>query len=370
MLKYILLSILTLTAALLILGCEPEPPAPAPDSPIITEPPMVSEVEPDFVEPSVVSEVEPEIADPVEPPAVSNAEPDDIELNSPAESETTEPNTTPVSPPPPSPIETKPTDVFNVKFAPIFETYINDEGLVDYSTLRRKKSELRNLFRELAELKPAVYEKWTTPEKIAFWINTYNLKMLDIIISNYPIESSRVHRLLWPPSSIRHIPPRNEVGPPKWNSYKFIVMDEEFTLTEIERRFFRNQFNDPRIFLALTLASKDSPPLRNEPYLGQSLDKQLNDQSKKFLASPSGFRFDRDKNRVLLSVVFEPSLPWYGKEFLKKYSIDKKFKSQPPAVRAVLNFATGYLPEAAVNYLETGNYEVRYKTYDWRLNEQ
>ncbi len=359
--KYILLSILTLTAALLILGCEPEGPTPAPtpqpeaatDTIIITEPPVVSEAEPDFVEP--------EIIDPVEP--------DDIELNSPAESETTEPNTAPVSPPP-SPVETKSIDVFNEKFAPIFETIVNDEGMVDYNSLRRKKSELRDLFNELAELKPAVYEKWTTTEKIAFWTNTYNLKMLDIIIDNYPIESSRVHRLLWPPSSIRHIPPRYEVGPPKWNSYKFIVMDEEFTLTEIERRFFRNQFNDPRIFLALTMASKDSPPLRNEPYLGQSLDKQLNDQAKRFLSSTSGFRIDRDRNRVLLSVVFEPSLPWYGKEFLKKYSIDKKFKSQPPAVRAVLNFASSYLSKAIVDYLETGNYDVRYKAYDWRLNEQ
>ncbi|MGD9109562.1 MAG: DUF547 domain-containing protein [Phycisphaerales bacterium] len=353
--KYILLSILTLAIALLILGCEPEGPAPATDVNILSEPALI----------------EPQIPDPVEPPTVSNAEPNDIELTQPAE-----PNEPPavsqVEPPPPLPpaVETKPIDAFNANFAPIFEIYVNDEGQVDYNSLRRKKSELRELFKKLAELKPAVYEEWTAAEKIAFWINTYNLKMLDIIIDNYPIESTRIHRLIWPPSSIRHIPPRNEVGPPKWNSYKFIVMDEEFTLTEIEKRFFRNQFKDPRVFLALTLASRDSPPLRNEPYLGQSLDKQLDDQAKKFLASPSGLRIDRDSNRVLLSVVFEPSLPWYGNEFLKKYAIDKKFKSQPPVVRAALNFAIGYLPEATINYLETGNYDVRYKSYDWRLNEQ
>ena len=37
---------------------------------------------------------------------------------------------------------------------------------------------------------------------------------------------------------------------------------------------------------------------------------------------------------------------------------------------AVLNFAINYLPSSKVNYLETGNYEVQFKAYDWRLNSQ
>lgn len=355
--KYILLSILTLTTALLTLGCEPE----GPQAAALPQPEPADDTAP-IAEPNITQT---HIPDPFEPPAAGNAEPNDTESAPPAE-----PNESTADSQVEPPAETKPTDVFNAKFAPIFETAVNDKGRVDYSGLRLKKSEMRKLFDELADLKPAVYEKWTTNEKIAFWINNYNLKMLDIILDNYPIESTRIHRLFWPPSSIRHIPPRNIVGPPKWDSYKFIVMDEEFTLTRIERRFFRNQFDDPRVFLALTLASKDSPPLRNEPYLGRKLDKQLNDQAERFLSSKSGFRIDRERDRVYLSVIFEPSLPWYGNEFLKKYGIDKKFKSQPATVRAVLNFTTEYLPESAVDYLETGNYEVRYKSYDWRLNEQ
>ncbi|MFA5553037.1 MAG: DUF547 domain-containing protein [Phycisphaerae bacterium] len=262
------------------------------------------------------------------------------------------------------------SDSFNIKFSPIFETYVNEEGMVNYNNLRRRRGEIDNLLRELASLEPEVYKNWPDSEKIAFWINTYNLKMLDIIISNYPIESTRIHRLFWPPNSIRHIQPRNEVGSVKWNNYKFIVMDEEFTLFEIENRFFREKFGDPRVFLALSLASKDGPPLRNEAYTGKNLDNQLEDQAKRFLNKTSGLTIKRDNNQAQISAIFDGSPTWYGNEFLKYYATDKKFKSHTPLISAVLNFATKYLPSQTVDYLETGNYTVQYKTYDWGLNEQ
>ncbi|MFA5422646.1 MAG: DUF547 domain-containing protein [Phycisphaerae bacterium] len=261
-------------------------------------------------------------------------------------------------------------DEFNKEFAPIFSEYVNKDSKVDYRKLSKYGLEMQALLARLAILEPQEYESWTTDEKIAFWINTYNLKMLDIIANNYPVESRRLDRLWWPPNSIRHIPPRGDVGTPKWNSCKFIVMDEEFTLYEIENRFFKNQFKDPRIFLALTMATLDSPPIRPEPYYGKELDKQLEEQTKRFLSSPRAFNIDRNAGKVYLSVLFEPKWPWYGKEFLDKYAIDKKFKDRSPEIRAVLNFISKYVDSASVSYLETGNYKIEFISYDWRVNEQ
>jgi hypothetical protein len=261
-------------------------------------------------------------------------------------------------------------DTFNKNFEPIFSEYVNKQGLVNYDKLHRYDIEMKALFVRLATLDRKKYDSWTKNEKIAFWINSFNLKMLDIIADNYPIESNRFDRLWWPPNSIRHIPPRGVVGTPKWNDYKFIVMDEEFTLSEIENRFFRKEFTDPRIFFALSLGSLDGPPLRNEPYYGAQLDKQLDEQVKRFLSTPSGIKISRQKDRVELSTLFEPKLPWYGMEFLPKYRTDKKFKSQTPAIAAVLNFICQYLDKRDVNYLETANYTVTFKAYDWRVNEQ
>ena len=262
-----------------------------------------------------------------------------------------------VEPPKPKP---PPTVSFHDKCADILENYVDDKGMVDYKTLERKKQELRKLLDEFDELDPNEYNSWPKEDKIAFWLNAYNIQMLKIITDNYPIKSSRILRLFWPPNSIRHIKGI-------WESYKFIVMDEEFTLSEVERRFFRQEFDEPRIFFAISHASLSSPPLRNEPYYGRKLYEQLDDQVKRFLSDPRGFRIDRNDQTVYLSAILQPT--WYGKELISKYGTDKKFKDQEPATRAVLNFATNYISQQDVSFLEVENYSVKYINYDWRLNE-
>jgi len=260
------------------------------------------------------------------------------------------------------PTKTKPRLIvsFHDKCAGILENYVDDKGMVDYKTLKRKKPELNQLLGEFAKLDPDEYNSWPKEDKIAFWLNAYNIKMLEIIINNYPIQSSRILRILWGPDSIRHIKGI-------WDKYKFIVMDEEFTLTEIERRFLRREFDEPRAFLAISYASLSSPPLRNEPYYGCRLDEQLDDQAGKFLSSPRAFRIDREKQRVYLSAIFQST--WFGKEFISKHGTDKKFKDHSPSIRAVLNFAINYISQQDVDFLEVENYSVEYINYDWRLNE-
>jgi hypothetical protein len=256
--------------------------------------------------------------------------------------------------------EARPTVHFHDNCADILASCVNSEGMVNYKELKRRKFELKRLLDKFDDLDRKEYNAWPQEDKIAFWINAYNLQMLKIIVDNYPIESSRFYRLFWPPNSIRHI--RGI-----WTDHKFMVMDEEFTLSEIEKRFFRQQFDEPRIFFALSQASISSPPLRNEPYCGDMLDQQLDDQTRKFLTCPHGFRIDRDTKTVYLSAMLQST--WFGDRFLPKYDTDKKFKDQQPPVRAVLNFITNYVPDSNVSFLEVENYTVAYLKYDWTLNE-
>jgi hypothetical protein len=143
-------------------------------------------------------------------------------------------------------------------------------------------------------------------------------------------------------------------------------MDEQFTFAEVEKRFFRDQFDDPRIFFALTSASLSSPPLRNEPYYGRKLSEQLDDQVRRFLSGPLAFIIDREKQRVYLSAMFE--LSSRGTEFVEKFATDKKFKGHPPPTRAALNFITNYISQKDVSFLEVGNYSVKYMKHDWTIN--
>lgn len=250
---------------------------------------------------------------------------------------------------------------FHDKCADILSSFVGSDGKVDYATLRRKRLEFRKLLDEFDQLDPKEYESWPESDKIAFWINTYNIQMLNIIVENYPIQASRFLSLIYGPYSIRHI---KDI----WTDYKFMVMDEEFTLREIQQRFFRKQFDEPRVFLALTNASVSSPALRNEPYYGYNLEEQLQDQTKRFLSGPYGFKIDRDRKTVYLSALFQST--WYGKEFVGKFGTDKKFKAQEPATRAVLNFITNYISVQDTSFLEVENYSIKYIKYDWTINEK
>jgi hypothetical protein len=266
------------------------------------------------------------------------------------------------------PIATEPNDPnaasavsFHNRCAGILKSFVDENGMVDYKTLSRKRLDLKSLFDDFDELDPNEYNKWSKEDKMALWINAYNIQMLDIIARNYPIKPiSRFHSVLWGPNSVRHIEG-------KWTRYKFLVMDMVFTLSEIEERFFRKEFQEPRVFLALTRASLSSPPLRNEPYYGYKLYKQLDDQVRKFLANPLAFGIDKEKGKVYLSALFQKTD--YGGQFVGKYRTDKKFKQKETETAAVLNFISNYVSEEVKSYLELGNYTVQFIGYNWTIND-
>ncbi len=284
-----------------------------------------------------------------EPEQIPPAEPNDIPAV------VTRPEEPPTAEDKPDPLAS-----FHQEYRDLLQQYVREDGRVDYDSLRRKRLWLKQLLQAPDELDPNVYRNWTPDEQLAFWINTYNLKMLDIVARNYPIQSSWWLRLTWPPSDIRHIEGI-------WSEYRFIVMDEEFTLGEVERRFFRKTLADPRAFLAITYASRSGPLLRREPYRGEDLDRQLDEQVRAFLSAGRGFRIDHAKAVVHLSSIFKPT--WHGKEFVPQYGTDKKFKDRPPQTRAVLNFLTRYVSDDEVYFLEVENYTIEYTNFDWRLND-
>ena len=332
MAKRLVVFITSLVVPVFVAGCTPKE-----TGPNIVEPEGITSVlsESDQVEPDKIESVGSE---------PNNVQPDIVEQNEPDEQ------------------EIKPAVSFHDKCAEILKNFVDDKGMVDYTTLRRQRLKLKALLREFENLEPNEYRSWTKENKIAFWLNAYNIQMLKIITDNYPVQSSRILRLYpgWGPNSILHIKGI-------WTDYKFLVMDEEFTLSEIDKRFFRKEFDDPRIFFAVSKDSLSSPPLRNEPYYGHRLNKQLDDQVKRFLSSPLALQIDTEKQRVYLSSLFQSSS--YGKEFMSKFAIDKKFKDHEPTTRAVLNFITNYVSRDKVSFLEVGKYSVKYMKYDWTIND-
>ncbi len=239
------------------------------------------------------------------------------------------------------------------------QEFVNQEGMVNYRGLKANPKKLREFLQALAQVRPEDYQGWQDPQKIALWINAYNALTLKAIIDHYPIKVSWFRSLKFPRNSIRQIPG-------VWKKLRFPVMGRQMTLDDIEHSTLRQQFNEPRIHMALVCAAMGCPPLRNEPFVGEKLDQQLNDQTRRFLADPQKFRIDRDRGRVYLSPIFK----WFGQDFVKTYGATTKFSSFTHNERAVLNFIQNYLPKKEREYLFQGDYSISYLDYDWSLNEQ
>ncbi|MGF1493681.1 MAG: DUF547 domain-containing protein [Microcoleaceae cyanobacterium] len=231
-------------------------------------------------------------------------------------------------------------------YALVLSDHVDSEGQVDYDALKENRQPLDNFNQSLAVLSPDTFATWTDEEKIAFWVNIYNSLTLQAIIDNYPTES------------IRNIPG-------VWKRLQFNVMGQNMTLDQIEHEVIRKEFNEPRIHMAIVCASIGCPVLRQEPFVGEELDAQLDDQTEQFLALDRNFKIDKDNNRVEVSSIFK----WFGQDFEPTYGVENKFAGNDKE-KAVLNFVSQYLDPENQAYLTAGDYRVGYLDYDWSLNEQ
>lgn len=250
-------------------------------------------------------------------------------------------------------------DVWYKHYAALLSDFVDAGGLVDYAGLARHPGHLEAFAAGLAELDAETYQRWSEPEKIAFWINAYNGLTLKLIVDRYPIGATKPHSADYPANSIRQIPGA-------WTEVKFEVMGEPVTLDAIENDILRARFDEPRIHMALVCAALSCPPLRGEPFTAAGLEEQLDDQARMFLANSRAFRADRDAGIVWLSAIFD----WFGGDFVSRQGRDEAPAQPSDAAKAVVAFVSRYVSDEDRAYLASGDYRIEFLNYDWTLNEK
>jgi hypothetical protein len=131
-------------------------------------------------------------------------------------------------------------------------------------------------------------------EKLAFYINAYNILAIKTVLDHWPVESIKDAGSLLNPVWKR---PTGEVG------------GRTFSLDEIENDILRKQ-DEPRIHMAIVRASKSCPDLRPEPYTAAKLDEQLNAATDAYLNNPTkGLKVE--KKAVRVSKIFD----WFERDF-------------------------------------------------------
>ena len=228
----------------------------------------------------------------------------------------------------------------------LLEAVVDPEGLVDYRALRQRRQTLDTFLKRIGSLDPQRFAAWPENEQIAFLLNAYNAFTLAAIIERDPL-----------PRSIRDIPG-------VWRLRTHRLMGSPLTLDAIEHRILRREYNEPRIHAALVCAARSCPPLRREPFDGERLEAQLEDQTQRWLNGPHGVVIDRGEQTVTISPIFE----WFAEDWRRREPQAQPVPGHPDQ-SAVLQFIASRVDPDTRRFLLGGDYELGYLEYDWSLNQ-
>ncbi len=221
-------------------------------------------------------------------------------------------------------------------------------GSMDYASIRQNSlSALESYFERMAD---ADLNGWPYPECVAFWINAYNARVIDVIAHKpYLAKVSDDFELFNKP-------------------YK--VAGEMLSLNDIEHRILRGTKNpdnkkgpisgltlpkqDVRIHFALVRGTVDSPRLRNFAYTAENVNDTLDEDAARF-ANNSRYIEIIDYHLKLSSM-----LKWYAKDFA--------------SVGGVATYLSGLITADkrgdadAVKQLLATDFKNAVYTYDWTIN--
>ncbi len=198
-------------------------------------------------------------------------------------------------------------------YASFLKKYVSNSGNVNYDKIKTNKSELETIVNQFTEAKPS--DKWSKNEKMAYYINIYNVFTIKAIIDNYPTKSIKDISNVWDKKTI--------------SQGKIL-----YSLSEIENKILR-KMGDSRIHFAINCASYSCPKLENEVFVSEKLEKQLEKATNEFVNDKS--KNTISEKEIKISNIFD----WYSGDFkddagsvidfLNKYSItkiDKKAKTK------------------------------------------
>jgi hypothetical protein len=174
---------------------------------------------------------------------------------------------------------------------------------VRYAELAKDRAPLKSYLESLSKVSESEFNSWSKPQQMAFLINAYNAFTIEKILTRYPNIKS-----IW------------DFGKVFGNPFKdrfFTLLGREFSLDQIEHETLRKKgvYNEPRVHYAVNCASIGCPMLREEAYVAERLDAQLEEQARRFLSDDSRNRFSPQKGVLEVSKIFD----WFKEDWASGY---------------------------------------------------
>ncbi len=222
-------------------------------------------------------------------------------------------------------VATTSAQTINQQFFDKTEAFLSKEvtnGLLEYSGLKNN-AQLADLVRTVEN---ADLSNTTDATKKAFYINAYNLHVINAAAQAYPLNSVQTIAGFFDGKKVR-------------------VAGENLTLNNLEKNHLLKPYKDARLHFVLVCGALGCPPITNFAYQPDRLDAQLDQQTKIALNNPEFLKVEN--NSVELSQIFK----WYSSDF-------------GGSKGAIFDFINQYRTTPISKSSKVSHYP-----YDWSLND-
>ena len=219
--------------------------------------------------------------------------------------------------------------------------------MVDYQGMANEAVKLNKYLNTLSAVTREQFDILDKQEQLAFLINAYNAWTVKLILSG--------------PPDLKSIKDLGSFFSSPWKKEFVALLGDTRSLDDIEHRLIRgsDRYNDPRIHFAVNCASISCPALKSEAYNGIHLNEQLMEQTTLFLSNPERNKVEQDV--IKLSSIFK----WYREDFEKGWMNYHHLEDF-----LINNSASLNLSKKQIEKLKTGDMDIEFLKYDWRLNKK
>jgi hypothetical protein len=220
---------------------------------------------------------------------------------------------------------------------------------LDYAGMKQDAAALKAYTASLSQVGQAEFDGWTKDAQLAFLINAYNAFTVELILTAYP--------------KLKSIKDLGSVFKSPWKQEFFQLFGKPSYLDHIEHDLIRapGRYDEPRIHVAVVCASIGCPQLREEAYVAERLDAQLDDAMRRFLSDRSRNRYNAKKDKLEVSRIFD----WYGQDF------SQGNKGYTSVAQTLGRYAEQLADDAkGQEKVREGKLKIDFLNYDWALNDK
>lgn len=228
----------------------------------------------------------------------------------------------------------------------LLERAVTEDGLVRYDVLRQDPEPLERYVGWIAVHGPETdgFRLLDDNRRLAWHINAYNALVLWGVLQG-SADSGAL------PGSV------NDIAGFFWKQ-EFGVDGERLSLFTYETRVILPTYQEPLAHAALNCASRSCPPLRKELYSASGVQGQVEDQMRRWVASPDPTRAAVTWDPAARQFAFSPIFDWYDRDFRAWAGADTPCAAVRPWATIALQALLDAHPDCPG----------RFYAYDWSLN--